>query len=631
MAVAEVTCKSSKSYSKSKSFSTFGEFVVEEYDIEYAFDPEHESNARIVDINKAPCNETGQVVCHGNARLIRPTNQKPEALLVDVPNRGRPTVFSFNRPRAHEMQQTTTPAGDGFLFRHGFAVLSVGWQFDAERMKLDVPDALDEGLPISGESICQMQPGRDLDSLFVGQGGIPTYKATGRGTLYERQDTQTPHEKVDPDEWQFGRNKDGDWDDSTAFISRRAGFKKGMIYTLVYETIGAPVVGLGLLAMRDAVSHFKYEFDWVEGAPDCALGYGASQTGRFLRHFLFENMNEDEQGRQIFDAVIPHIAGGQRGDFNHRFAQPGSMGVPGPGQRFPFATTPTTDPSSGRRTGLLDECKKKPKVISTNTSWEYWRGDAALIHVSTDGERDITPGEDERIYMFAGTHHVNGILPITDKLLLLGERVSYTLNTVSYLPLLRAVLVNAKDWVRNGREPPESKHPCIEEGSLVSRQQVIERFATDGNFSALPDDRCLTALWHAELGGQVDDGVCEQPARLLKRYPALVSDVGQNLNEVAGIRLPEISVPIGIHSGWNPRHPDHGATDQNSTFVGFSRFDLHNGFPATAEETRRLVEEATEQLVADRYVLQEDRQLVIDNAMKRYEIAQSLVTAIQQE
>ena len=100
------------------------------------------------------------------------------------------------------------------------------------------------------------------------------------------------------------------------------------VYILVYESTGSPVVGLGLVAIREAIVFLKHgEFEW-----DCiplahAIGFGASQTGRVLRHFLYAGLNDVDENL-VLDAVMPHIAGGQRGDFNHRFAQPSNMEYP---------------------------------------------------------------------------------------------------------------------------------------------------------------------------------------------------------------------------------------------------------------------------------------------------------------
>lgn len=631
MAVRTTRTLKTASYAEGRTFGGFGEFETIDFEIEYAVAPTHLANHSIVDIDKAPTDDQGRVRFKGNARLTYPRKQKPSALLVDVPNRGRPTAFSFNRPKPAELQNTNMPAGDGFLCRHGFAVLSVGWQFDAEGFSLEIPEAIENGAALRGEAICQMQPSRDTNSLLVGQGGVFTYEPTGTGRLYKRATTRDAYQEILTSKWQFGRIRDGTFKPSSRYISKEGGFTKGVIYTLVYETEGAPIVGLGLLALRDATTWFRHEFAWPLEAPDYAIAYGASQTGRILRHFLYENLNQDESNRQVFDLVLPHIAGGQRGDFNHRFAQPGSLGIPALGQRFPFALRDSHDIHSRRTEGLLQSNSNAPKIISTNTSWEYWRGDAALIHTHTDGESDIEPLENERIYMFAGTHHINGVVPPTKQLILTNEELPYVLNTISYTPLLRAALINGLRWLTDDIEPPPSRYPNFSDRTLVDRDEVLNRFATLPYFQALPDASSLPSLWFTDLGDHAEEGICAHPATLLASYPSGVSAVDESLNEVAGIRLPEIAVPIGIHSGWHPRHERHGATDQAVTFAGFSIFDIPQAIPSSRATCEKAVTQVADQLVAERYVLPEDQTLVIDNAMRRYDVAIETATAKPQE
>ena len=633
----QATKKSTADYAGGREFGEYGSYVIEEFTLEYSFDPNHESNAMIVDIDKARKDEHGHVLCNGNAFLIYPKTVSPSALLVDVPNRGRPTVFSLNRPKAHELQQSNRPVGDEFLFRHGFAVLSIGWQFDAPGMRLNVPYAFVDNNPVVGNATWQAQPGSDATTLPLAANAVSSYPVDDErlllkeAALYERPHTQCNPTLIDPSSWMYGYSDGEMFIPKSTHLTHKNGFKKGRVYTFVYRTARVPVVGLGLLAIREATTHFKHDYEWPIKAPEWAIGYGASQTGRFLRHFLYEGLNEDSEGREVFDLLIPHIAGGQRGDFNHRCAIPGSMGVPAIGQQFPFSTVRTHDELSGKTAGLLDKCKSRPKVISTNTSWEYWRGDAALTHVTTDGRRDVDLDENERIYMFAGTHHINGILPLTDKLALIGEQVRYPLNTVSYTPLLRAVLINGLKWIADKEPPPKSQYPRITDGTLVTRQQVIDAFENSSYFRYLPETDYLTGLWHTDLGEHVEEGICKLPAKLLERYPTLVSNVGEDLNEIAGIQLPEVSIPIGVHSGWNPRHPSHGAPEQTATFVGFSMFDNPDTVPQDKEACQVLVEQVTNQLVESRYVLEEDRSLVINSAMKRHEVAMSVLTAKPQE
>ena len=623
MSVHQICLTNELEYGNNQTFGEYGSFRCREFKVNYAVDPQDPHNTSIVGLDQAPKNKDGLVEFNGEARLILPSDSAPKALLVDIPNRGRVISFSFNRPSVQEATSTPYPVGDGFLWCHGFALLSIAWQTGADGLHLNVPEATKEGKRIQGQVACQMQPGRKTQSLFYGQGGPAMYQSVGSGRLFVRSSTREPLIPIDRNRWRFGRIVEGELTNAEGFISLDGGFEKGKIYTLVYDAIGASVVGLGLLAVRDAVSFFRYNYEgWSIESPKHTISYGASQTGRFLRHFLYENLNQDESDRPVFDAVIPHIAGGQRGDFNHQFAQPGSMGVLSAGQRFPFSTKESHDPLSGKTSSLLQNCANPPKLLITNTSWEYWRGDAALAHVSTDGSQDLEPNANERIYMFAGCHHINAVWPPSDRFMLTGEQVAYSLNTISFAPLIRAVLINALQWVSEGIEPPESSYPRITDGSLVDRDTVIEAFKQHPEFKHLPDADELTGLWFTDLGGQVADGICALPAIQKAPYPSLVSTVTEDFNEIAGIRLPEISIPIGIHTGWNPRHSDHGAPQQNATFAGFSKFDEPASVPATLRECQKLVEDATSELVQQRFVLEEDAELVISNALSRHEFAQ---------
>ena len=98
----------------------------------------------------------------------------------------------------------------------------------------------------------------------------------------------------------------------------------------------------------------------------------------------------------------------------------------------------------------------------------------------------------------------------------------------------------------------------------------------------------------------------------------MVAAVDDTLNEVAGIRLPDIAVPVGCHTGWNPRHSDHGASTLPAIFVGFTRFAETLPPP---EEYEQLVRACAAALVNARFVLAEDMNRVVENCMTRYRLA----------
>ena len=85
----------------------------------------------IPDIDKAPRNAKGMVEYSTKISLIFPKNPKDGngALLVDIPNRGRPYGQAlYNTPRDEPFEAGTFEVGTGFLQDHGFALAEVQWE-----------------------------------------------------------------------------------------------------------------------------------------------------------------------------------------------------------------------------------------------------------------------------------------------------------------------------------------------------------------------------------------------------------------------------------------------------------------------------------------------------------------------
>ena len=471
MTVAAVEVSARERYADGRRFGTRA-YEQLRGRLHYAVDPG--SWPEIVDLDLAPRNGAGQVCFSGDFVMVRPLGGPAPAVVLDVPNRGRPLAFGhFNRvPRAQQLQAPTA-AGDGFLHEHGLAVLSVGWQCDVlagTGMGLTAPRAAG----VVGPVIARMQPPADMASLFHGQPGTHMYAPLDlddpEARLYVSTHPDAELQPIPRDHWRFARQRRGSSDvqPDARFIWLQDGFRAGRHYTLVYRSRDPFVVGCGLLAVRSAALALRGTGEL--GGHDQVLAFGVSQTGRFLRHFLALGLNapraSEAQGR-VLDGALIHIAGAQRGDFNHRFAQPGQLGVPSCGQQPPFDLPLTA----------------APKTVVTNTSWEYWRGDAALAHLtpaSVDGkwqpvDRPLAPHE--RIWLLAGTHHIGAVLPPTRELADLGLKTAAPLNMIDAGPLLRAALVNLLHWITDGRPPPPSRVPRVDDGSAVTRAEVLARFA----------------------------------------------------------------------------------------------------------------------------------------------------------
>jgi hypothetical protein len=648
MSVVAIDVTQRERYADGVEFGESGAYERIDVTLTFAVDPGHEANESIVDLELAPRDADGRVRFTADLTVLAPVDpaRGNGGLLLELPNRGRRRVVAMFNRDAGVPGSVDIPPGDGFLFRHGFTVASIGWQWDVPSsdalIGLQAPEAAIDGEPVRGQVIVEMRPNVFETTRLLANRIHRPYAAVGDQTdavLLVRDYEDGPDTVIERSQWRFAREVDGRIEPSDQHVYLQTGFVPGKIYNAVYTTEGAPVVGAGLLALRDAAAVLR------EAAPEnpCADGfertyaYGISQTGRMLRHFMYLGLNVDESGRQVFDGILPHVAGGRRGEFNHRFAQPSAQSVPGFGHLFPFADVPTADPFSGERAGLLDRLRERdavPKVVYTNTSAEYWRGDGSLVHVDPAGSHDVEPDSNVRIYHFAGTQHVPGSLPQRRESANEGASGRYGSNTVDYAPLLRAALINLDRWVR-GIEPPPARHPRIDDETAVDQRAVLRTVAALPE-QALPDPDRLWVIRAIDLGPQAAAGIGRYPVDEGESYPAYVSAVDADGNEVGGIALPDITVPVATHLGWNLRDPATGAPEQLMSMQGSTRY-----FAATREDRqaagdpRASIEErytdrddyvdrartAALDLVAGGYLLEEDIELAVSNAAANYDEA----------
>ena len=243
------------------------------------------------------------------------------------------------------------------------------------------------------------------------------------------------------------RFRASEWRVAGHTVTLDRGFVPGTTYEVSYRAANPPVAGLGYVAVRDTTAWLKHQPDAL-ATVRFAYGYGSSQSGRFLRGFMYEGFNTDEHDRQVFDGVMAHIAGASRLALNERWAKPTGLGVY-TATAFPFADASLRDPVSGAQDGLLDNARMgghAPKVFYTNTPVEYWGTGrvAALIHTSPDGATDLALPDNVRVYFIAGTQHSPSRFPaeITN-----GQQTD---NPVDYWWTMRALLLAMHKWVKEG-------------------------------------------------------------------------------------------------------------------------------------------------------------------------------------
>jgi hypothetical protein len=470
-----------------------------------------------------------------------------------------------------------------------------------------------------------------LGHLITGYVGGTEYPVANmddpRNVLTVRDSREATRTVIPRSEWQFAQTVDGKLTPSDRHIHLNGGFRPGKIYEYIYVVTDPVVAGLSFAAVRDFASYAKHASDAITPVQR-VYGEGISQNGRFLRNFLYDGFNADEDGRIALDGVLAHVAGAGRGDFNYRFAQPSRDAQPTssiffPTDIFPFTDQPEKDPLTGDTGGLLDRAtadKVAPKIFFSNTSYEYWGRVCALIHVTSDGKQDAAISDNVRIYHFTGLQHFPGPWPpAKGSGDLMGQQPQSPL-AIHYF--WRSMIANMDAWVRSGTLPPASSYPKIADGTLVP----LSSYA----FPSLPGvnkPHEANAAYRIDFGPAWRDGILSvQPPKVGEAFPVLVPQVDADGNERDGVRLPEITVPLATYASWNLRDPSIGAPDQRVSFeaswIPFAKTAAErqkSGDPRKAIEERysghddymNRFTRALDDLVKQRWILPEDRGAVL--------------------
>ena len=621
------------------SFGAAGAYEKIAGTLRFAVDPSLPVHEAIADIRLAPRGARGLVESSADVYLLRPVGGGNRRLLLDVPNRGRKIALGmFNSaPRSND-PATREEFGNGFLMRHGYTVGWIGWQPDVPRqdglMALTAPRVPG----VSARVRCEFRSNGRVEALpLADRYHIPhpaADPADPAAELTVREHAGAPAASVPRSAWRFARLVDGRVVADASSIHLAAGFEPGKIYECYYRAQDPPVLGLGFTAVRDTAAFLRWgsagEGNPCAGRLDRAYVFGVSQSGRFLRHLLYLGLDVDEAGRQVFDALIPHVAGARRGEFNCRFGQPSLNALHAMGSLFPFTDVEQEDPLTGQRDGLLRRLlgrRHPPKVFTINSSAEYWRGDGSLVHTDAAGGRDVEPPGNVRLYHFSGTQHTPGTIPPPPADPNTGGRGRHMFNVVDYAPLLRAALVNLDRWVTADVAPPASAFPRLADKTAVAAETTRDAF--DAIPGARFPDRVQRPV-RLDFGPDVERGITsELPPKIGAPFVTFVSAVDADGNEVAGIRPPELCVPLATFTGWNPRHPDQGAPGDlmsmmGSTFplartaaergrAGDVRPSIEERFGGRAEYLERVRREA-DAMVAARHLLAEDVDAVVERA-----------------
>ena len=591
-------------------------------------DPLDARNKVIVNLDKAPRNAAGRVEYEADFFMLRPVDAKlgNGKLIYDVTNRGRKyihwrlmdaqikSVAQGNDPR------TLEDAGTGLLFRMGYTFVWSGWDPDAPRtnngMGMKPVIATNNGLPIVRLIRDELvngtrSPQRETFRLTHNAATLDQTQAK----LTVRRREADARREISASGWAYVNERE------IRLLPEGSKPEVGSIYEFHYPAKDPRVLGIGFAAVRDLVSFMKHETTDSKGAANpargimAALGFGVSQSGRFLRDFVYQGFNQDQRARKVLDGALAHTAGVGGVFLNAEFGQPARTNTQFedhlmPENAFPFSTARMTDPVTGKSDGLMRNDGFDPLWMETNTSTEYWQKGASLLATDPLGTKDVAQPAHARTYLIAGTQHGGQAWMTSTPGNCMNPR-----NPHSPTPALRALLIALSEWV-DGKTPPPSQTPRLADGTLVAVEQLL--------FPVIPG---ITVARKVSTFGVLTDWT--KPAMdMSKPYRPLVTNVNADGNEIAGIRLPEIAVPLGTYTGWNlykAPFVEGELCDRDGTFIPFAtsrdartttndpRASLEERYGSHATYVKQLGE-AAQKLVAQRLLLADDAKVLVERA-----------------
>lgn len=587
-------------------------------------DPADPRNAGIVDLVLAPRNARGMVEYRTDLFMLRPKDptRGSGVLLYEVLNRGRKFLFNWvlDAP-AQAAQAVNDPkslkdAGTALVLRRGDTIVWSGWEAEAQRlqggMAINVPVAQRDGKPIVA---------RVRDELVSETRGPPeapfflTFKAAsadmaGASLTVRRREADAPR-TIPQQSWTFVGERE------LRLLPEGTKPTPGTIYQLTYDATGPKVLGIGFAATRDVVAFLRHAAapaNPVAATIRYAVALGISQSGRFLRDFIHQGFNQGEDGRRVFEGMLVHIAGAGGVFLNARFGQPSRTNTQHedhlyPENAFPFSAAAMNDPVTGRAGAVLRGDGFDPLLMEVNTGTEYWQKGASLLTTDPLGRVDVVLPDTVRAYLVSSGFHYGRAGLTSTKGPCANPR-----STLNPAPALRALLVALEEWVTRGVTPPPSRIPRMADGSLVSAPQIgfpyIPGVPTPGAANAVARFASYVEP-HPEAGPQ---------------YQPLVPQVDADGHERAGIRLPEIAVPLATYTGWNlyaEPFPSGAMCDREGSLIplartqaervsrGDPRPSLAERYPDEGDYATRLGQ-AADDLVADRLLLREDADRLLE-------------------
>jgi hypothetical protein len=629
------------------SFAGVGQYEVIKGIASGEIDPNDPLNAVITDIKLAPRNANGHVEYQHNFYILKPVDLGKGAhkVMYEPPNRGGKTFNTLNRsPGGNDPGTTITDPvalANSFLWPRGYTMVFSGWENDLASLTSTTATAHfpvltnGDGSPITGPGYEYIvSPGATYKLSYPAASGS---QAPADATLTHRIHLDDHADVVPASGWAYTDAT------HTAIKLTTGSFVSNDIYEFTYVAKDPTPNGLGFAAVRDFNSFIRYAATDDFGTPNPLAGdvtriYTeiSSQPGRLLNDFTHLGFNEDESHRKVFDGMLQWIAAGDGLNMNYRWSQTKrternrqeELYLEG---LFPFANQTTFDPISGQTDGRFLKCSQTntcPLAMEFYSSNEYWVKAASLFHTDPMGTVDLPDHPDARLYLLSSKQHGGAGNPASR-----GSCQQF-LNPLDSAEVQRALWEDLDAWSTQGIAPPASRIPTFRDKTLVP---VPDPALTGGHYVGIPFvtyTGLKTTRYRFNYGADFYstfvptinpplppgfNGIMEDNPQLGPIYPTFVPKWDSDGNEIAGIRLPELTVPLATYTGWALRSGvwANDGCESSGQYIPFAKTKterLASGDPRPSVEERyqsfgqyrSAVVNAVDDLVKNRLMICED-------------------------
>ena len=519
-------------------------------------------------------------------RLLPPPAGRPGA-------RQRPPAVRGRQPRAARPRRATSTArrpptpteaidpGDGFLMRHGWTVAWCGWQWDVlprpGAAGLEAPQALDaDGRPIRGRpSSSSSRTTAQPDQLLANRVHRP-YPAADlddpAATLTVRDWPGGPRTTIPRDALAL-RPRRG----RPAGRRRRARLAGGRLRAgqdlrgRLSDARSARSSGRGCwrcaTSRRSCATPTPRPATRAPGGSARAYAYGVSQSGRFLRHFLYAGP-QPGRGRAARSSTGCCRRWRARGAASSTTASPSRptrrRRASATCCRSPTTTRPIRSPAAGgcsppararrraegHRRQHLGRVLARRRLAGPHRPGRRARpgaaGRGARLHCRRHAARPRRAAAGARQRRRRGARRAR------------LQRASTTRRCCA--PRWSTWTAGSSDGV----EPPPSAVPRLADGTAARRRRGARRLPRHPRASTVPDpERTCRRLRGPTSGRTAERGRRALPGPSRRALPDL--RLGGGRRRQRGRRRPPAGrgrAACATYTGWNPRHPETGGAGQ---------------------------------------------------------------------